>query len=430
MPWKSLLKPPPRSLWFDLVLWSLVFVWMGWRCLATGFLLESGWPAIELVLAFAAAVMVVGYWLCQWWVRWYAIGMFAVIGISMAALSFAAGRFSLGRSAVVAGCVYAIWLAWQEKIPPRDGDFNESDDDEQPLLSLVLLLREPMYLEASVVARIASQAWDANITATSDDEDEGPEPERDGFVVGNDVLYMVMYGPGMFIVHNRHNTYFDNPQAVIEECRELRSRAAIAEHQAWVAMDLLRLSSDDPAIEREAYRLIGRFLAELADKSQCLAVLDPASGGLHPFDPETEQKLRSDDPVGALREWFYSPIVSVSDAALADAVAEARSRWPEFVSAFETRDPDGTLPFMIKAPFGSGDNIEFMWVEVTALEGETIYGVLKNHPRDIPALHEGDRVSVSVADLNDWLCVVNEQTVGGFTMKAISESVKKPKEEE
>jgi uncharacterized protein YegJ (DUF2314 family) len=205
--------------------------------------------------------------------------------------------------------------------------------------------------------------------------------------------------------------------------RELRTRTAVAAHAAWTAVNLVWLDSDRVDLEREAYRMIGQLLAEFADEIQCLAVYDPASGAIHPFDPETEQKLRSDDPLSALREWYYVPIVSVEDGALDTAFAEAQARWPEFVAAFEARDQTDEQPFIIKDPFGEGDNVEFMWVEVTAFEGDLIFGILKNSPHAVAGLVEGDRVRVNVDDVNDWLCVISGEGVGGFTMKALNDKM-------
>jgi uncharacterized protein YegJ (DUF2314 family) len=242
-------------------------------------------------------------------------------------------------------------------------------------------------------------------------------------------FFMLLHGPGLFMIHNRADVYFNDVEKAAEACRELRGRSAIAEHQAWTSVDLVRLHDHTPEKEQEAYRMIGRFLAELADESQCLAVFEPGSGALHPFDPETEAKLRSDDPIAALREWYYAPIVRLKEEAIAAAVEEARRRWPEFVTAFENRG-DAETPFVVKAPFGEGDHVEFMWVEVTALEGEMILGKLENHPHAVPGLKLGDRVRVKVGNVNDWLCVVEGQPLGGFTMAAMKDAARGDNEDE
>ena len=64
---------------------------------------------------------------------------------------------------------------------------------------------------------------------------------------------------------------------------------------------------------------------------------------------------------------------AVMDALPADcaimvaAVAECRRRWPEFVAAFEARSGEN---FLVKAPVAHGDNTEFIWLSVTALEND------------------------------------------------------------
>lgn len=425
---KRWLRPPPDDLWMDAALWLAVAVWGAWGTATGGALAANGWPRFSAIAMLFALLVAAGYWTCQRWVRWMVVSV--LLGLAVALILFVvAGRpLTLYRVIGVGCCLWGAWNAWKHKIPSRNDD--DDRNDERPLVSLVLIQRELPYLEASIIARLASKAWEADIRASSGDGESNSDADQpadkddgDGFVVGDDRLYMLMYGPGMFLVHNVDASYFDDVEEVLEHCKELRTRSAVAEHRAWTAIDLVRLDSDNPEIEREAYRLIGRFLAELANETQCLAVFDPASGAIHPFDPETEEKLRSDDPLGALREWFYSPIMRVEEGELEAAVEEARTRWPEFVAAFETREPGDERPFIIKAPFGE-ENVEFMWVEVTALEGDAIFGVLKNSPHAIPELHEGDRVRVAAAGVCDWLCVADGQALGGFTVKAIEDKMR------
>ena len=102
------------------------------------------------------------------------------------------------------------------------------------------------------------------------------------------------------------------------------------------------------------------------------------------------------------------------------AVAEARSRWPEFVALFQKRDPASDRPFIIKAPFTDREGTEFMWVSVTALDGDTIHGTLANQPHRSVDYHEGQPVAVAAVDINDWLCADdNDQPLGGWTQKVL-----------
>ena len=103
------------------------------------------------------------------------------------------------------------------------------------------------------------------------------------------------------------------------------------------------------------------------------------------------------------------------------AVAEARRRrWPEFATLFETRDPASQRPFIVKAPFTSGEDTEHMWIVVTAIEGDAIRGTLANHPHHLLEFQEGQEVTVDAATLTDWLCAdAHDSPLGGWTQKVL-----------
>ncbi|MEZ6068058.1 MAG: DUF2314 domain-containing protein [Planctomycetaceae bacterium] len=106
------------------------------------------------------------------------------------------------------------------------------------------------------------------------------------------------------------------------------------------------------------------------------------------------------------------------------AVEEAQRRWPEFVERFERRAAGEH--FAVKVPITRGENTEFIWLEVTAIEGDSIYGELANEPHDLGGLSLGDRVTSGLTDLNDWMFVpVNGETIGGFTLAAINQTVRR-----
>jgi uncharacterized protein YegJ (DUF2314 family) len=209
------------------------------------------------------------------------------------------------------------------------------------------------------------------------------------------------------------------------EMVELRCRQAIAEHAAWIAVDVLHWWDAGDALAG-SYRLIARLLAEIADDN-VLAVIDPDARRVFAYDPELEAKLRSDDPLAALRRGGYAPVIGIEpdDPAMQAAVQEARCRWPEFVAAFENRSPDGQGHFTVKAPLGNGERVEYMWLEVTSIENDVIYGILGNEPANIPSLKEGDRVRTTVGEVNDWLMITAGEPVGGFTVKVVMERASK-----
>src|SRR5262245_2036309 len=50
------------------------------------------------------------------------------------------------------------------------------------------------------------------------------------------------------------------------------------------------------------------------------------------------------------------------------AEAEARRRWPEFVAAFNRREPN--VAYAVKARFTDGSATEWMWVQVQSIAGD------------------------------------------------------------
>lgn len=317
------------------------------------------------------------------------------------------------------------------------GEADSDSEDDRPPISLVLLLREPAHLEASILARLASQAWGLEITSRDEDasealleeaESEHAEEQSDGFLVGMAPVFLCKHPAGMFLIHVRDEPYWEEETLpnVLEDLTELRCRFAAEQHRAWVAMDVLHeRDRDDEAQLREAYQIIGKFLAAVADDNS-LAVLAPQFGMIFPYDPETEAKLQGEDPLTALQDLYYAPIIPMDDddPAMRQAVATARQRWGEFVEGFASCDANGPPP-MVKAPFTDGENTEFMWVAVTALENGVIYGTLENSPANLPKYRQGQRVQIREDQVNDWLLLRDGATLGGFTLKALRDRAKK-----
>ena len=103
-----------------------------------------------------------------------------------------------------------------------------------------------------------------------------------------------------------------------------------------------------------------------------------------------------------------------NEAQLQEVVETARRRWPEFVAAFEERQPGQT--FSIKAKFQEGEAVEWMWVEVTGMEQGIIYGKLGNDPVDLKKVRLGSRVRVKAGEIADWVFTHGNEMVGGFSV--------------
>ena len=309
---------------------------------------------------------------------------------------------------VVAGILAGWWWMRRRNAAPKSR-----------LISFVALLREPQSLEPIYIATAANKAWDADLG-------DGTTEGDDGFVVGGaEITSMVKFRERMLIVNNFPSPYVDDPEEAAQSIIDLRLRRLFAEHTAWLSCDALGVeSTDSEDTIRDWYRTVGSLLSELIDDN-CLAIYLPDSDQIYAYSPETLEMLRSDDPFAALFENAEVPVVAIAEdsPAMLKAVEVARQRWPEFVAAFEERA--GTN-YAVKAPITRKGNTEFIWVQVTAIENDVIFGELGNEPANLPGLRLGSRVRTSVEDVNDWgYLSATEEFIGGFTVKAVMEAARK-----
>ena len=81
----------------------------------------------------------------------------------------------------------------------------------------------------------------------------------------------------------------------------------------------------------------------------------------------------------------------------------ARAKLPALRAAFNKGlQPGEYIQLKLPFPIPTGGN-EWMWVEVMSWDGDTIVGLLKNEPVNIPTLHGGQQVTVSQSKVFDYL---------------------------
>jgi uncharacterized protein YegJ (DUF2314 family) len=237
----------------------------------------------------------------------------------------------------------------------------------------------------------------------------------------------------MMLVNAFPTTYTEDVEETAEGIVDLRLRGLFVEHTAWFSCDALGVDDDAPAEEIQGwYRGLGKLFAELLDDN-CLLIYLPETSAAFAITEETEAALRSRDPLAALDETLNVPVIAVKDddPLMQEAVAKARADWSKFVAAYEAGAGES---FAVKAPVSHSGNTEFIWIGVTSIEGERIYGTLGNDPADLGPLKLGSKVSVPLSDLNDWMYFDPKgQMTGGFTIEAVQKAAarvgkeKKPK---
>lgn len=285
-------------------------------------------------------------------------------------------------------------------------DTAESRDDEERLVSVVLLLARPRELDAQNLGVIAARVFGAEFNV------EGDESH---FVVGESSMFIIKADDRMFIVHNWAKGYFEDPTEVADTVEDPACRIAIRRHKAWLSVDLIGM--DDTESLDTAYPQIAQLVGALADDS-VLAVFCPDSERIRVCEGDFKDRLTGPAPMQALGSMLPDPLflVSEDDPEMQAAAAEARRRWPEFAQAFRTND--GEL-FSVKAPFVEGDQTEFLWVQMLEIKGDTIAGKIGNDPVCITGLKLGSPVEIQVRDLTDWMYLKADEPQGGFQMKVI-----------
>jgi uncharacterized protein YegJ (DUF2314 family) len=366
-------------------------------------------------------------WVLSHWTRLALGGTWILAGLTMAATadSWRILPVPLLAIAIASGMWYAyspIQLALQQAA-------NEDamlDPKRPPMTSLVMLLRQPRAMNARLLAQYAQAAWGdtyqySEVDGSTKQESTGLESVAARRVVGNKPSFLITSPAGVFLVNCFDQPYFDDPQALADEVGELRLRTTLEENSAWLSVDLMT----PPAEHNEriaAYAPIAKLISELCG-ADSIALFCPETNQWLPWTPDLEEKLKTGNPLELFQTEASVPVIEVAqdDPRLFEAAKEARSQWPVFVQAFETRSGTASDHFGVKAPITHSNKTEFIWIEVDSIEGTAIRGRLGNDPVDLGTLKLGSMVSVDVNDVQDWAYIQKGEPVGLFSVKAIQQ---------
>ncbi|MGN6545036.1 MAG: DUF2314 domain-containing protein, partial [Aureliella sp.] len=70
-----------------------------------------------------------------------------------------------------------------------------------------------------------------------------------------------------------------------------------------------------------------------------------------------------------------------------------------------------------KTRLTDGSNSAFMWLNNTAIEGENFTAELFEVPDSLPSHKVGDRYTVPLEELLDWMANDNGRLFGGFSLR-------------
>lgn len=289
-----------------------------------------------------------------------------------------------------------------------------------PIRAIALLQGRARLLSNTKLRAAITRAWGVHLP-------DNPPEDAENFVVvapGTPSAMARIEGV-MYLINSFPVPYMSEPEKAAEGIRDLRLRTVVADHKAWMSVDLL---GDMPEgwDERTLYNRLGKLAAEIAAEDT-LGFFLTQFDLLYPHTAETLAALRSDDVLASLRSDAPLPVVQVSDddPAMKKAVEEAQSRLPEFVRRFESKDGQH---FSIKAPVTSAGNTEFIWIDVTAIEHDRVLGTLGNDPANLPGYKYGQRVRIPMDDVMDWMIVTDRDAAkydGGFSVAVVMAQYKK-----
>lgn len=190
----------------------------------------------------------------------------------------------------------------------------------------------------------------------------------------------------------------------------------MTDHKAWIAVDAMGIDRSTRQQRSAIYPLLGKLAAEFHDPG-CMLLYLPAENRIAQPGLSTETMLRE----GRIAELFgdddlHAPISNVSkdDAEISKAIEEARSRLPEFLSAFESRGP--ATKAMFKARFTTqGDEVEVIWLSLQEITDTHLVGTIENRPIHPSLPKKGEKTRVKLDSVVDWAYLdEKQQPVGMF----------------
>lgn len=384
--------------------------------IAAGIAIQASIPTelrvAGVLVLLLSLISAAGIWATASWARWLGAGVCSLLLFFVLYFGFSQG-WSPACLAMLALILYVNWDMLRAWLMSGSSTTSDSDpnSEERPMVSIVALVRELPFLDADILARHIEKAW--HRTLTTGDQDAAD------FVVGEEPVFAINLDSQMYLVHYHNQPYFDDPEQAADAAHELRTRQAIEQHQAWYSVDYM-LPSDDESDRADEYARIGKLMAQIVD-DDCLALLLPGYQAFFPWEPEFLAALNSDQLLDRLK-LGNPPVIQVAndDPRMQSAVQEARECFSEFEQAFQ-QSVDDQQTYSVKAPITVGENTEYIWLTVTAIENGVIYGQLGNDPVNLGNLRCNDRVRVNVDSLNDWLYTTDDGYEGGFTVKVLAE---------
>lgn len=111
-------------------------------------------------------------------------------------------------------------------------------------------------------------------------------------------------------------------------------------------------------------------------------------------------------------------IVPDDDERMNDAMIKARATVNTFLSAMKSPSQNMSM-FSIKVHFKDGTKDEHMWISGVVFDGTHFHGVIANDPQLVKNFKAGQKVSVPINEISDWMFLQDNKLVGGETLRVV-----------
>lgn len=112
--------------------------------------------------------------------------------------------------------------------------------------------------------------------------------------------------------------------------------------------------------------------------------------------------------------------VSTQNEAVNAAIEKAKRTLPDFFARLD-KPQRGDTDFQIKIRFVTNQppNGEHVWARDVRRDGTNVTATITTVPRNIPDLRQGQRVTVPITQVTDWLVESGGKYHGAYTVRAL-----------
>ena len=141
-----------------------------------------------------------------------------------------------------------------------------------------------------------------------------------------------------------------------------------------------------------------------------------------PIAPSPPSVLPTGSPDSSqYRPCHYDGSVA-SDQKMHSAIDRARASVGNFTTALKSPKSNQS-EFQICAGFTDGQKLEYLWIRDIQFDGKFFSGRIGEEPQDVKIVQRAQRVTIAPARIADWMYSENGMLVGGYTLRAIRESL-------